>query len=82
MNSNFASCQKESNELLHEDFTESKSPDILRGAQAPTLHKLRCLFPSSYTFTSFRSFSQGFISSWHTQKRERIPLLEMLKIYI
>lgn len=28
MNSNFTSCQKESNELLHEDFTESKSPDI------------------------------------------------------
>lgn len=34
MNSNFTSCQKESNELLHEDFTESKSPDILIGVQS------------------------------------------------
>lgn len=33
MNSNFTSCQKESNEFLHEDFTESKSPDILLGVQ-------------------------------------------------
>lgn len=34
MKSNFTSCQKESDELLHEDFTKSKSPDILNFTQA------------------------------------------------
>lgn len=84
MNSNFTSCQKESNEFLHEDFTESKSPDILLGVQ-PQLYTSSDVFspPPSYTFASFRSFSQGFISSWHKKKkRERIPLLEILKIYV
>lgn len=80
MNSNFTSCQKESNEFLHEDFTKSKSPDILLGVQPRTLHKPGCP-PPSYSFTSFRSFSQCFISSWHT-KKGRIPLLEILTIYI
>lgn len=33
MNSNLTSCQKESDKFLYEDFTESKSPDILSGVQ-------------------------------------------------
>ena len=52
MNSNFTSCQKESNEWLHEDFTESKSPDILIGAQSQ-LYTSSGVFLSSHTFTSF-----------------------------
>lgn len=43
MNSNFTSCQKESNELLHEDFTESKSPDILIGVWSQ-LYTSPCVF--------------------------------------
>lgn len=63
MNSNFTFCQKESDEFLHEDFTESKIPDILGGVQ-PQLYTSSDVFPPlSYTFTSFRSFSQGFTSS-------------------
>lgn len=33
MTSNFTFCQKESDEFLYEDFTESKIPDILSGVQ-------------------------------------------------
>lgn len=50
MNSNFTSCQKESNELLHEDFTESKSPDILIGVQS----KLNTSSGVFLPFTHFR----------------------------
>lgn len=50
MNSNFTSCQKESNEFLHEDFTKSKSPDILLRVQPRTLHKLGCVFPPLIRF--------------------------------
>lgn len=49
MNSNFTSCQKESNELLHEVFTESKSPDILIGVQSK-------LYTSSGVFLPFTHF--------------------------
>lgn len=71
MNSNFTSCQKESNEFLHEDFTESKSPNILLGVQ-PQLYTSSDVFsPPPYTFASFRSFSQGFISSWHKKIKKR-----------
>lgn len=33
INSDYTSCQKESNEFLHEEFTESKGPDNLLGMQ-------------------------------------------------
>lgn len=49
MNSNFPSCQKESNELLHVDFTESKSPDILIGVQSQ-------LYTSTGVFLPFTHF--------------------------
>lgn len=45
MNSNFTSCQKESNEFLHEDFTESKSPDILLGVQPQLYTSSDVFFP-------------------------------------
>lgn len=38
--------------------------------------------PLSYTFTSFRSYSQGFTSSWYTKKGKNTSLLERLKIYV
>lgn len=49
MNSNFTSCQTESNKLLYEDFTESKSPDILIGVQSQ-------LYTSSGVFLPFTHF--------------------------
>lgn len=45
MNSNFTSCQKESDEFLHEDFTESKSPDILLGVQPQLYTSSDVFFP-------------------------------------
>lgn len=44
MNSNFTFCQKESDEFLYEDFTESKIPDILGGVQ-PQLYTSSDVFP-------------------------------------
>lgn len=55
MNSNFTSCQKESNEFLHEDFTKSKSPDILLRVQPRTLHKIGCLFFTPHHTLSLHS---------------------------
>lgn len=51
MNSNFTSCQKESNEFLHEDFTESKSPDILLGVQPQLYTSSDVFFPPPHTLS-------------------------------
>lgn len=66
MNSNFTSCEKESDELLHEDFTESKSPDILIGVQSQLYTSSGVFLP--FTHFQLHSFAQGFISSWHQKK--------------
>lgn len=49
-----------------------QDPRHPRRSATPTLHKLGCLPPLSYTLTSFRSFSQGFTSSWHTKKGKNL----------
>lgn len=79
MNSNFTSCQKEPNELLHEDFTESKSPNILIGVQSQLYTSLGVFL----LFTHFH-FIHLHRASFHvgTKKGERIPLLEILKICV
>lgn len=80
MNSNFTSCQKESDEFLHEDFTKSKSPDILLGVQ-PQLYTTVEPPPHPIHF----HFIQIIFTGLHfklAQKKERIPLLEILKIYV
>lgn len=51
MNSNFTSCQKESNEFLHEDFTESKSPDILLGVCSPNFTQAPMSFSPPHTLS-------------------------------
>lgn len=82
MNSNFTSCQKESNELLHEDFTESKSPDILIGVQSQLYTSSGVFLP----FTHFHFIHLRRVSFQVGTKKKggvvRIPLLEILKICV
>lgn len=71
MNSNFTFCQKESDEFLHEDFTESKIPDILGGVQ-PQLYTSSDVFPPSHTLSLHSDHFHRASLQVGTQKRERI----------
>lgn len=81
MNSNFTSCQKESNEFLHEDFTKSKSPDILLEVQ-PQLYTSSDVFFPPHTLSLHSDHFHRASFQVGTKKKERIPLLEILKIYV
>lgn len=64
-------CQKESNEFLHEDFTESNSPDIFLGVQPQTLHKLRCLFSSLIHFPFIQIIFTGLHFKFAPKKKKK-----------